>query len=151
MRGARVSLRHASACSPSEPSSTRPPLVMSDTDPVIDWSTDADVTQPGKISDAQALKKGWANAKVAGVLSFPNCWFHYKESLTPQHMTTTDVKANTTPTLIQHFPEFQRMVRNRSTFYMFIFASPAITVADIHRNAARHPQISSRQRPRNVM
>jgi hypothetical protein len=46
---------------------------MSDTDPVIDWSTDADVTQPGKISDVQALKKGWANAKVAGVLSFPNC------------------------------------------------------------------------------
>ena len=43
---------------------------MSDTDPVIDWAMDPDVTWPGKVTDAQALMMGWCNAKVTGVLSF---------------------------------------------------------------------------------
>jgi hypothetical protein len=39
---------------------------MSDIDPFIDWTADEDVTQPGKISDAQAMKNGWCDAKVVG-------------------------------------------------------------------------------------
>jgi hypothetical protein len=46
---------------------------MSDIDPFIDWAADADVTQVKKILDADALAKGWIDAKVAGVsrLSVP--------------------------------------------------------------------------------
>jgi hypothetical protein len=42
---------------------------MSDAPPIIDWSKDIDVIQMGKITDAQALKRGWCDAKVAGVFS----------------------------------------------------------------------------------
>jgi hypothetical protein len=42
---------------------------MSDAPPITDWSKDIDVTQMGKITDAQALKQGWCDAKVAGVFS----------------------------------------------------------------------------------
>jgi len=40
---------------------------MAGIDPFIDWAADADVTQPRRISDAQAVAKGWSDAKVAGV------------------------------------------------------------------------------------
>ena len=39
---------------------------MSDTDPFVDWTADVDVNQLGKVTDTQALQKGWSNAKVAG-------------------------------------------------------------------------------------
>ena len=40
--------------------------VMSDTDPFVDWTADVDVNRLGKVTDTQALQKGWSNAKVAG-------------------------------------------------------------------------------------
>ena len=42
--------------------------IMSGTDPFVDWAVDPDVTQLGKVTDAQALKEGWSNAKVTGAL-----------------------------------------------------------------------------------
>ncbi len=41
---------------------------MSGSDPFVDWEADADVTQLGEATDSQALKEGWSNAKVTGVL-----------------------------------------------------------------------------------
>lgn len=46
---------------------------MLDALPIIDWSIDADVMQIGKVMDAQALKQGWCNTKIAGALFFPHC------------------------------------------------------------------------------
>lgn len=48
---------------------------MSDINPFIDWATDADVIQSAKVSDVQAMKNGWCDAKVAGVLIF-SFWNH---------------------------------------------------------------------------
>ena len=45
---------------------------MLDAPPIIDWSTDTDVMQIGRVADAQALEQGWCDAKVVGALSFPS-------------------------------------------------------------------------------
>jgi hypothetical protein len=47
---------------------------MTDIDPFVDWAADAEVTQLRKISDAQALAKGWSDSKVAGVCFFLPLW-----------------------------------------------------------------------------
>ncbi|KAF8335683.1 uncharacterized protein EI90DRAFT_3287643 [Cantharellus anzutake] len=38
---------------------------MLDTPLIIDWSTDVDVTQTGKVMDVQAMQLGWSDANVA--------------------------------------------------------------------------------------
>ena len=71
MRGPGASER--SQCHISAPpfETLFPRSAMSDTDPVIDWAVDLDVTwPPGKVTDAQALMMSWCDAKVTGVLSF---------------------------------------------------------------------------------
>ena len=86
---------------------------MAGIDPFTDWGADADVTQLRKISDAQALAKGWSDAKVAGVLFPCEAVDNYNSlSLSLQHMTSTDRKAHTILTLISRFPVLQPLARN---------------------------------------
>ena len=51
--------------------------VMSDTDPFVDWTADVDVNQLGKVTDTQALQKGWSNAKVAGAYIVVSFWYQH--------------------------------------------------------------------------
>src|SRR5258708_28133258 len=54
---------------------------MSDTDPFVDWTADVDVNQLGKVTDTQALQKGWSNAKVAG--AYIVCFLSVSELIWP--------------------------------------------------------------------
>ena len=120
---------------------------MAGIDPFTDWAADADVTQLRKILDAQALAKGWSDAKVAGVLFPCEAVDNYNGlSLSLQHTTSTDGKAHTILTLISRFPVLWPLARNPNTSCIFILASLVIMNADICRNAVKPPQISSRQR-----
>ena len=125
---------------------------MAGIDLFTDWAADPDVTQLRKISDAQALAKGWSDTKVASV------WFPCEAvdnynglSLSLQHMTSIDRKLHTILTLISRFSVLPRLVRNPNTSCIFILASLVMMDADICRNAVRPLQISSRQRLRNAM
>ncbi|KAF8328655.1 uncharacterized protein EI90DRAFT_3017526 [Cantharellus anzutake] len=67
---------------------------MLDTPLIIDWSTDVDVTQTGKVMDVQAMQLGWSDANVA------------------EHTTDTG-GVNTMLTSIKHSRGFQPKARNQ--------------------------------------
>ncbi|KAF8309454.1 uncharacterized protein EI90DRAFT_3296623, partial [Cantharellus anzutake] len=68
---------------------------MLDTPLIIDWSTDVDVTQTGKVMDVQAMQLGWSDANVA------------------EHTTDTGGGVNTMLTSIKHSRGFQPKARNQ--------------------------------------
>lgn len=41
--------------------------MVEEQEPVIDWSKDEDVVSLARITDEQAMKKGWSDDKIAGM------------------------------------------------------------------------------------
>ena len=128
-------------------------LMAAEQEPVIDWSKDEDVVGLAKITDEQAINKGWPDDKIAGM--FIRKILHFNEPLNtktcldPKHLMLTAVKALHTHTLMQlSFASRQHGMFRRTTCTSMSAKMEGHT-AKLPRNVVDLPT-SSKERRRSV-